>query len=49
MLLPILIIMIRTTICDDAIEDTTMIFNIMIPININDNDNDEEASNGDTI
>ena len=41
--------MIRTTICDDAIEDTTMIFNIMIPININDNDNDEEASNGDTI
>lgn len=41
--------MIRTTICDDTIEDTTMIFNITIPMNIYNNDMDEEASYSYTI
>ena len=41
--------MIRTTICDDTIEDTTMIFNITIPMNIDNNDIDEEASYSYTI
>ena len=45
----IMIIMIRTTICDDTIEDTTMIFNITIPMNIYNNDIDEEASYSYTI
>jgi len=41
--------MIRTTSCDETIEDTTMIFNIMIPMNNDNNDIDEEASYSYTI
>ena len=37
--------MIMITICDDAIEDTTMIINIIIPMKIDDDDDDDEVSN----